>query len=224
MDKDESQERTSTPVQETTTLQPASVPSSSITSPDSSQKKLLYGVLAGVGLLLLVLIVLLALLMGKKDSNTTNSGTRSGTSASQQSTSTNSSDSTTATKKIILTVPTENDKLEYVIYEPRQTATNTTINFGIRNKCSGCEESTYSGDATTYFDSSTDSYLLDENAGKKYATIKDQDDNVLATPSCGGWIKYQQSKECFVAFSKVPSGTTVSWVFGKVRIDGIKIQ
>lgn len=224
MGKDESQERTSTPVQETTTLQPASVPSSSITSPDSSQKKLLYGVLAGVGLLLLVLIVLLALLMGKKDSNTTNSGTRSGTSASQQSTSTNSSDSTTATKKIILTVPTENDKLEYVIYEPRQTATNTTIDFGIRNKCNNCAQDVYTGNTTSYFDSRTQSYLLDETAGKKYSTITDIDNKVLATPSCTQSLQYNEVQNCFVAFSKVPSGTTVSWVFGKVRIDGIKIQ
>ncbi|MCA9339775.1 MAG: hypothetical protein KDA17_02585, partial [Candidatus Saccharibacteria bacterium] len=137
---------------------------------------------------------------------------------------TSNSSSSTPEKKVLLTVPAKIDKLEYVIYEPKQNANNTTIFFSVRNKCSGCEESTYSGDATTYFDSKTDSYLLDENAGKKYATIKDQDDNVLATPSCGGWIKYQQSKECFVAFAKVPSGTTVSWVFGSNRIDGIKIK
>ena len=182
-------------------------------------EKLIIGIAAGLGILVLVLIALVVALLGKKPD------TQSGTTDSNPSTSqTSNSSSSTPEKKVLLTVPAKIDKLEYVIYEPKQNANNTTIFFSVRNKCSGCEESTYSGDATTYFDSRTDSYLLDENAGKKYATIKDQDDNVLATPSCGGWIKYQQSKECFVAFAKVPSGTTVSWVFGSNRIDGIKIK
>ncbi|MCA9336275.1 hypothetical protein KC955_00215 [Candidatus Saccharibacteria bacterium] len=185
----------------------------------TDNKKLIIGIAAGLGILVLVLIALVVALLGKKPD------TQSGTTDSNPSTSqTSNSSSSTPEKKVLLTVPAKIDKLEYVIYEPKQNANNTTIFFSVRNKCSGCEESTYSGDATTYFDSKTDSYLLDENAGKKYATIKDQDDNVLATPSCGGWIKYQQSKECFVAFAKVPSGTTVSWVFGSNRIDGIKIK
>lgn len=185
----------------------------------TDNKKLIISIAAGLGILVLVLIALVVALLGKKPD------TQSGTTDSNPSASqTSNSSSSTPEKKVLLTVPAKIDKLEYVIYEPKQNANNTTIFFSVRNKCSGCEDSTYSGDATTYFDSRTDSYLLDENAGKKYATIKDQDDKVLATPSCGGWIKYQQSKECFVAFAKVPSGTTVSWVFGSNRIDGIKIK
>ncbi|HPQ82708.1 MAG TPA: hypothetical protein PL191_03130, partial [Candidatus Saccharimonas sp.] len=175
---------------------------------------------AGLGILVLVLIALVVALLGK------NQSTQSSNADSQQSSSSQNKNSNAAAsdKKVLMTMPSKNEKLEYIIYEPKQNANNTTIFFSVRNKCSGCEGSTYAGDVTTYFDSDSDSYLLDENAGKKYATIKDQDDEVLATPSCGSWIKYNQSIECFVSFAKVPAGTTVSWVFGRNRIDNIKIQ
>ena len=125
---------------------------------------------------------------------------------------------------MVRTYASADDKLDILIYEPRQTGTNTTIDFGIRNKCAGCRDTVYTGSVLSSFDSRTSSYLLDENAGKKYSTITDQDDKVLASPSCSKWLKSDETLDCFVAFSKVPSGTTVSWVFGSTRIDNIKIK
>jgi hypothetical protein len=126
-------------------------------------------------------------------------------------------------KRIVKTVPF-NEKLEYVIYEPKQNASNTTINFGVRNKCAGCEDDVYTGTATSGFDSRTGSYLVDDSAGKKYTVIKDEDDNVLASTSCTGSIGKNEVIDCFVSFKQVPSGSMVSWVFGKTRIDDIKIK
>lgn len=188
-------------------------------------KKLIVGIAAGLGILLLLLIALVAALLNKKTDTQDAATTTQSSTASDQNGGSNAgaSSSATSSKKVIMTLATKNPKLEYVIYEPKQNANNTTLFFGVRNICSGCEDGASVSEVTASFDSKN-SYLLDESAGKKYGTITDQDGKALATPSCYGWIKYQEVRECFVAFAKVPSGTTVSWVFGSTRIDSIAIK
>ncbi len=182
----------------------------------TGNKNLIVGIAIGLGLLLVTLAVLLTVLLMKK------SDSSEGTKESSQSTQTSSNNS--SKKEVLLTVPSSNEKLEYVIYKPKQNATNTTINFGVRNKCAGCSDTSSTYSVTYNFDSKENSYLLDENMGKKYSTIKDEDENVLASPTCSGNIKSGDTIDCFVAFSKVPSGSTVSWVFSNARIDGIKVE
>lgn len=187
-------------------------------SQPAGNKKLLMAVLAGIAALLLILIVLLAMLLAKKDDSApatdADTSTQSSKSASKQE----------SNKDIMLVVASSDEKLEYVVYKPKQNPSNTTINFGVRSACEGCDNAINVYEATNGFNNKTTSYLIDDNLGKKYSTIKDEDGEVLATPNCYGSIKKGETLSCFVSFTKVPSGSTVSWVFGKNRIDGIKIQ
>ncbi len=196
---------------------PQTQPQTTVQPHKASNKNLLIGVAAAVGVLLLILIALLAMLLTKSKTDTASNSTNS-----SQSSQATQSDS--PKREIALTVPSSDEKLEYVIYKPKQNATNTTINFGVRNKCAGCSDTSSAYSVTYNFDSRTNSYLLDENMGKKYSTIKDEDDKVLASPTCSGSVKSGDTIDCFVAFSKVPSGSTVSWVFSNTRIDGIKVE
>lgn len=196
---------------------PSPAPTPPTKKPASTKKLLLIGG-AILGVLLIGVIILLVLVLNRPSSSD-----KSTTSDTSQSTDSTSS-STATKKKVLLTLDTSNDKLQLIIYKPTQTATNTTINFSVKNTCAGCSDSTYSGRVTSGFDSKSGSYLVDDTAGKKYNTITDEDDDVLATTTCGSYIKYNETADCFVSFSKVPSGTTVSWVFGSTRIDGIKVE
>ena len=183
-----------------------------------ASKKILMIVGGIVGLLLIVLIVLVIALLGKDDdSNGSNSSLSSEQTSSEQA-------ETDGEREVLKRVPTSNDKLEYVIYKPVQNASNTTLYFAVENVCDGCEDRTGTYQAVSGFSSDDNSYLIDDNNGKKYSTITDQDDDVLATPSCGAHLEAGEKSECFVAFSKVPSGSTVSWVFGGTRIDNIKVE
>ncbi len=178
-------------------------------------------IIAGVlALLFLTLIALVVMLLTKDNPVESDSKNNDN---SLQSTNDSSSQGKSA-KKVVSTHQTDDEKLEILMYEPRQTATNTTIDFGVRNKCDGCTNSSGIFSVVYGFDNKTDSYLLDDNAGKKFSTITDEDGNVLATPTCNDQVKYNEVAQCFVAFSKVPAGSTVSWVFGKTRISGIKVE
>lgn len=186
--------------------------------PASSNKKLLAIVGGVIGLLLVVLIVLVVALLNKNDTNDNNSTTTDSTQRSD------SGDATNAERSVVLRAPTSDDKLEYIIYKPEQNASNTTIRFAVRNTCEGCSDTTGIYSVVSSFSNRNNSYLIDDNNGRKYSIITDEDNRPLATPTCNAHLKYDETQECFAAFSKVPSGSTVSWVFGSVRIDGIKVE
>jgi hypothetical protein len=196
----------------TDTTPPASTP----TAPKSSNNKLLIAFAAVIGLML-VLIGLLAFMLLSKS-------TPDKTSNSSQQDSSKTNQATKQEREELMRVPTSNDKLEYVIYKPEQNGANTTIHFAVENICSGCSDKTYTGVVTTSYSKASSSFLVDDNNGKKYSLITDEDGEELASPTCAAAIKFGEKSECFVSFTKVPSGSTVSWVFGSVRIDKIAIN
>lgn len=188
-----------------------------------NNKKLISIVGSVLGLLLLALIVLVVMLITKEDSAQTDTSDEVGQSA-QQADETPDETSAGSDREVLMRLPATNDKLGYIIYKPQQNAANTTIYFAVENLCEGCESSTSTWSATNGFNNRTGSFLVDDNNGKKYSTIKDQDDRVLATTNCNKSLKHGEKVDCFVSFSKVPSGSTVSWVFGSNRIDNIKVD
>lgn len=219
MDK-ESKSSVSTTDQTTTTpTTPTTQPSS---SPDNKRLVMIVG--AVVGALLLVLIVLAIMLLSRDDKADTTDNTGTTTEQQQDSSNDNSTAQQGSSREVLMTLPTSDDKLEYIIYKPQQNSANTTLHFAVRNTCEGCSDSTPIWDVVSQFDSQRNSYLIDDNNGRKYSTITDEDSRVLATPRCNAHLKYDEKQECFVAFSKVPSGSTVSWVFGNNRIDNIKVE
>lgn len=202
---------------------PGQSPAPAPSSPQKqSNKKAAYGVFIGIIVLLLIVIGLLVALLLKNNDDTTSNTTDTDT--SQQA---NNDDKTSPEKKVIKTIATDNKDFEVLIYEPRQTGSNTTIEYGIRNKCEGCEDSKYTSAFTLLGYSATakdGAYLLDEAAGTKYSPITDEDGDQLATKSCGGYIKPGNTKECFISFTKVPSGSTISIVLGDKKIDDVVIN
>jgi len=188
-----------------------------------SNKRLIAIVGSILGLLLLVLIALVIMLMTNEDNAKTDSSSDTDQSAQQEDVDSDEA-KTSSSREVLMRVPTTDPKLEYVIFKPQQNGANTTIYFAVENVCEGCDSSTSAFNAVNGFDNRTGSYLVDDNNGKKYSTIKDQDDKVLATTNCSHMVKYGERVECFVAFTKVPSGSTVSWVFGGNRIDNIKVE
>lgn len=220
--------------QNTFQQQPQAFPSNVITGspqpamppqPSHGPRKKLF-IIGGaiITLLLVAIAALVVILVGKSDDKATPTATN--TTQSTPSTANNqaSATPTTPAKQVLLTTKTSNEKLEFQIFKPTQNAANTTINFGVKNICSGCSDTTFSGNVAVGYNNNVTSYLVDDTLGKKYSVISDEDGKVLASSSCGSYIKYNDTTECFVAFSKVPSGTTVSWVFGSTRIDGIKVE
>ena len=186
-------------------------------------KKALGIIGAALGLLFLVLIILVVMLLNKNN-DTDGTAQNDTTNSSQQASGNSDAQNSSGDREVLVRAPTSNDKLEYVIYKPKQNAANTTIYFAVENVCEGCEDSVGAYNVVSSFDSKSNSYLLDDNNGKKYSPITDEDGDVLATPSCSEWLKFGEKQECFVAFAKVPSGSTVSWVFGKTRIENIKVE
>lgn len=186
------------------------------TTPKSSNNKLLIA-FAAVIFLMLVLLGLLAFMLVSKS-------TPDATSTSSQDDSSKTNQTTQQGREELLRAPTSNDKLEFVIYKPEQNGANTTIHFAVENICSGCSDSTSTFMATSNFDRKSYSFLVDDSNGKKYTLITDEDGKELATPNCGKALKFGEKTECFASFTKVPSGSTVSWVFGSTRIDKIAIN
>lgn len=191
-------------------------PASTSTAPKSSNTKLLT-VFAGVVALMLVLIGFLTYMVLTKSTPTE-------TTNNSQENSSKTNQTTQQGREELLRAPTSNDKLEFVIYKPEQNGANTTIHFAVENICSGCSDSTSTFMATSNFDKKSYSFLVDDSNGKKYSLITDEDGKELATPNCGKALKFGEKTECFASFTKVPSGSTVSWVFGSTRIDKITIN
>lgn len=188
-----------------------------IESQPQSVSKFVSVLLVAICLLLVILVGLTFLVLTKQ----TSSG---GSGVSQGASQTNSKNPATAlARQVIQVAPTRNQNLEYYIYEPKQNTSNTTIYFGVHNKCKNCGDTISTADVVTGFATYGSSYLLDDDAGKKYYPINDAEGKVLATPECSGWIKDDATIDCFVSFSKAQSKTTVSWVFAGTRIDNIPI-
>lgn len=200
--------------------QPSS-PYQSSASQSKRSSKLPWIVAAIMGALLLILIMLVIALLAKKNDSastqTSSSNTSSSQSAADNSSSQSSNDTIVARQQL-------NEKVELVVFAPKQNATNTTVNFELRNTCAGCSKRVYAANEMQYYNSKSRSFLLDDANGKKYSTILDQDDRVLSTPSCNDTLEGDEVSRCFVAFTKVPAGSTVSWVFGPTRIDNIKVE
>lgn len=184
-----------------------------------SNKKLFLVVGAVLGALLLTLIVLIAVLISKSGSSETTSESEQSAVADKGSEAKSSTG-----REVLLRAPTSDPKLEYVIYKPVQNGANTTIYFAVENICSGCSDSTGSYMVTSNFSNKSSSFLVDDTNGKKYSLITDEDGEELATPSCGRQLKFGEKSECFASFTKVPSGSTVSWVFGNARIEKIIVE
>ena len=201
---------TQLPNEPTTTPPPAPV--------KSSNKKVFIVIGAVLGALLLTLIVLVIALLSK--SSTSDSSTSQQTSSSAES----SDEKTDSGREVLLRAPTSNPKLEYVVYKPVQNGANTTIYFAVENICAGCSDKTYAGTVTNGFGRESSSFLVDDTNGKKYSLITDEDGQELASPTCATNLAYGEKMECFASFTKVPSGSTVSWVFGNVRIENIKVE
>ncbi len=147
----------------------------------------------------------------------------------QVETKTSNSASSNDGRAIAGTSQLSNPNLELVIYQPKQTTTNTTINFAIRNKCTkDCSDSIYVSayDLLGYSRNAVDSmYLVDQEAGQKYEPIVDENKRVLGSESCSDYLKSGQSTDCFVSFTKVDSGTKVSVVLGTraPKVDNISV-
>ena len=184
----------------------------------SSSKKALIVIGAVLSALLLTLIVLVIVLLSKSDS--TDNSVPQETSSSSKS----SEPKSDSGREVLLRAPTSDSKLEYVVYKPVQNGANTTIYFAVENICAGCSGSTSTYMVTSNFDRKSYSFLVDDTNGKKYTLITDEDGEELTTPNCGRSLKFGDRSECFASFTKVPSGSTVSWVFGSARIDNIKVE
>ena len=213
MQENEQNSTSESPTPSTPPVAPAAMPAA-----ESNSNKKLYIIFGAIFGLMLVLIGLMAvMLMSKSEPSTSNN-------SSQQEDTSGSTAKNDSGRKVLLRAPTSNPKLEYVIYEPQQNGANTTIHFAVENICSGCSDSTGTYMVTSNFDNKSNSFLVDDSNGKKYSLITDQDGEELATPNCGKLIKFGEKAECFASFTKVPSGSTVSWVFGSARIDNIKVE
>jgi hypothetical protein len=179
-------------------------------------KQILIFAVAGMAILAITLIVLVIILLVVQNNRKATPSNVTG------------NDTTDSTKKVVKSVKLSNKNLELLIYEPVQKGSNTTIDFAILNKCTNCDEAIH---ASAYellgYSTATpkNMYLLDDDVGKKYAPLTDEDGKALGTESCTDYLKNNESIECFVSFSKVPSGKSVSLVLGSnaPRIDGISI-
>lgn len=190
--------------------------------PANSNKKLLIGIGVALGALLIALIVLVAMVLGNNNEGSSNNSDNN----SSQSDQSNDQNEDAPSRKVVKTVPTNNKNIEVVVYEPEQNASNTTIHYAFRNKCEGCEQPTYAGIYElfgTYITREGDAYLLDNDGAQKYGLIVDEDDKALATPTCYKSLEPKESFNCFAAFAKVPSGSTVNWVLPKLTVENIQI-
>lgn len=185
-----------------------------------SNKKLIIGIAAGLGALLLILIVLVAILITQRSSNTGNNDQAN----SSQGSSDNKSNKDE--RKVAKTVTlASSPSLQVTVYEPRQTGTNTTIDYTIKNVCtSSCKSQEYANGY--YLGASNDgsAYLLDAESGTKFNPIIDNNNKPLATETCSAFLAENQLLDCFIAFTKVPDGTSFSFVVRGLKVDGLKAE
>jgi hypothetical protein len=187
-----------------------------------TNKKLIIGILAGVGVLLLILIgLVVALLVGQNNDKSENANQNT---SSQSESADSDNDASSESKEIVKRVATNNDKFEIVFYKPEQKGSNTTFEFGIRNKCDGCEKREFASAYNLMGLVAEQAYLIDEEAGKKYSVITDADDTPLATKNCNAYVEPGKTLDCFVSFTKVPSGSTVSFVTNNQKFDDLKVE
>ena len=185
-----------------------------------SNKKLIIGIAVGLGALLLVLIVLVAILITQRSNTTTNN---------DQANSSQSSDDNKSNedkRKVAKTVTLAgSSSLQVTIYEPRQTGTNTTIDYTIKNICtSSCKAQEYANSYQLGVSNDGAAYLLDAESGTKFNPIIDNNNKPLATESCSAFLTEGETLDCFAAFTKVPDGTTFSFVTRGLKVDGLKAQ
>lgn len=205
-------ENVSAPEQPPIVTQPAPQP--------PNNKKLIIGIAIGLGTLLLILIILVAILITGRSSNTGKNDQAN----SSQGSGDNKSD--TDERKVAKTVTlASSPSLQVTVYEPRQTGTNTTIDYTIKNICkSSCSAQEYASGyyLGAYNDGSA--YLLDAESGTKFNPIIDNNNKPLATENCSAFLAEGKSLDCFIAFTKVPDGTTFSFVVRGLKVDGLKAR
>ncbi len=222
-----SEEKTESNVEALQSTQVTNAPS------PTNNKKLILIIATILGALLVLLIALLLMLVNKKDEPeraVNQNDSNSSQNEEKQDTSIEKS------KKIIKTLSTQQKDVELLIYEPVQNATNTTINFGLKNICTtnckrsidiAANEALGLGNAVSGLEHENyteDVYIVDNAGAQKYKLITDEDGKALATPSCEADVAPGKVLDCFVAFTQVPSGSTVSIVLGDTtKVDNIKL-
>lgn len=186
-------------------------------APATDKKLLIAGAVVAVLLVITIVLLLFVLMRDKKDTGTT----ATNSDRSQQEQKSTSTPAKTPIKT--LEIPGEN-KLELLIYEPVATSSNVRIDYSIRNKCEGCQEAVWAS-AYDAGINPRNAYLLDNEGGRKYNVIKDQDNKPLATTSCGEYLKPKETVSCFIAFTKPSPGTIVAIYFGDSfpLVEGISI-
>lgn len=201
--------------------QPVEPPSdaASPTPQPPNNKKLITAVAIGLGILLAILIALVVALLVQK-SDTLNS------SQTDSSQSTDESENKDDSRKVVKTVVLEkNPSLEVTIYQPRQTGTNTTIDYSVKNICkSGCKDHEYVDSYTLGVINESSAYLLDAESGTKFNPIVDENNKPLASEPCAGFTKPGESVSCFASFTKVSDDTTFSFVLRGLKVDGLTAE
>ena len=205
------------PTEQPSAATPSPTPAPPPQTPNN--KKLIIGIAIGLGVLLFVLIALVIVLITQRSNNM---------SGNQQSNSSQSANdqSGTETRKVAKTVVLAgNASLQVTIYEPRQTGTNTTIDYTIKNICtSSCKSQEYANGYNIGVSNDGSAYLLDAESGTKFNPIIDNNNNPVATESCSAFLVEGESLDCFAAFTKVPDGTTFSFVTRGLKVDGLKAE
>ena len=180
-----------------------------------NNKKLIIGIAIGLGALLVVLIVLIGVLIMQRSNDA--SQTNSHQTEEQKNEGSEN-------RKVVKTLTFGNKSvLEMTVYEPKQTASNTRIEYSIKNICtSSCQAQEYVSSYNVGVINATDSsaYLLDDASGTKYNPIIDSNNKPLAS-ECNAFLEPGEKKECFASFTKVPDGTPFSLVFRSVKVDGL---
>lgn len=188
----------------------------------SNNKKMIVGIAIGLGALLLVLIVLIAILLSQRASNSGDDEQKEGNSSQVSDDNPSDVDDRKVVKRVTLE---KNPSLQVTIYQPRQTGTNTTIDYSVKNICkTSCKDHEYVDSYTLGVIDESSAYLLDAESGTKFNPIMDSNNKPLASEPCAGFISQGKSVECFAAFTKVPDGTTFSFVLRGLKVDGLTAE
>lgn len=196
-------------------IQPATP--SQVSPKVADNKRLIVAIAIGLGLLLAVLIVLVAVLLSQR--NTAQRSTETKNSDTSQS-STNTTNKKGEVVRVV--IYEKNPSLQVTIYQPRQTATNTTVDYSVKNICkSGCRSQEYVDSYNLGIIDPASAYLLDNESGTKFNPIVDAKNKPLATDSCSAFVAPGQSVDCFAAFTRVPNNTTFSFVLRGIKVDDL---